>query len=135
MSLVTDRGELYGMKRGNSAAPTEDEQDFLSNIIKTLNETYGLNLSDADRQDFETMQEKVEADTELQTFFNPANSKENIRDKFNEKLDTALLDFINTKLELYNKLSEDKANTKMKQLWFNAVYDALMKGQQGGLGL
>ena len=73
------------------------------------------------------MQTKINKDDELLSYFHSGNSKENIKDKFNEKLDDALLEFINTKLELYNKLSDDKANTTMKRLWFNAMYDQLVR--------
>jgi type I restriction enzyme R subunit len=127
MSMVSEPGELYGMHRSGEGKPPEDEQDLLSNIIKALNDTYGLNLKEEDKKDFTVMRDKINADAELASYFNPANSKENIRDKFNEKLDEALLDFINTKLDLYNKLSEDKANATMKRMWFNAMYDHLVR--------
>jgi type I restriction enzyme R subunit len=62
------------------------------------------------------------------SFFNKGNSKDNIRDKFEEELDNILLDFVNNKLELYNKLSEDKVNTTLKRLWFNELYDKKVRG-------
>jgi type I restriction enzyme, R subunit len=55
----------------------------------------------------------------MMSFFNTKNSKDNIQEKFNEEIDNELLNFINTKLELYNKLSEDKVNLMLKRLWFN----------------
>ena len=36
--------------------------------------------------------------------------------------------FLNTKLELYNKLTEDRANEMFKRLWFNEIYDRLVRG-------
>ena len=56
------------------------------------------------------------------------NSRDNIRERFNEEVDNELLEFINTKLELYNKLTEDRVNTLFKQLWFNELYDARVRG-------
>jgi type I restriction enzyme R subunit len=41
-----------------------------------------------------------------------------------------LLDFINGKLELYNKLSEDKVNSLFKSTWFNELYDRRVRGLQ-----
>ena len=35
---------------------------------------------------------------------------------------------IHSKLELYNKLTEDRVNTLFKQLWFNELYDARVRG-------
>ena len=62
------------------------------------------------------------------SFFNEKNSKDNIQDKFNEEIDNELLNFISTKLDLYNKLSEDKTNIMFKQLWFNDIYDRKVRG-------
>ena len=64
----------------------------------------------------------------LMTFFNKMNSKDNIQDKFYEEIDNELLNFINTKLEFYNKLSEDKVNLMFKKLWFNDIYDRKVRG-------
>jgi type I restriction enzyme R subunit len=127
-SLLNEDAAQYGMQRSGASQPTPDEYALLTNIIKTLNEMYGLNLSENDRKDFELIKSQIETSDELNTYFNPANSKENIRDKFYEELDNALLGFVNTKLELYNKLTEDKANQTLKRLWFNEVYDNRMRG-------
>ena len=51
-----------------------------------------------------------------------------VRKKFNEEIDNELLNFINTKLELYNKLSEDKVNSMFKRVWFNQIYDQRVRG-------
>jgi len=60
------------------------------------------------------------------------NSKDNIQEKFNEEVDNELLNFINTKLEFYNKLTEDKVNHMFKSLWFNDLYDQkVRKGEKG----
>jgi len=102
--------------------------DFLSNIIKQLNDTFGLNLTDEDRVDVEKMKERVMDNEELMEYFNPENTRDNIREKFFEEVDNELLNFINTKLELYNKLTEDRANEMFKRLWFNEIYDKIVRG-------
>lgn len=81
-----------------------------------------------DRVDFETMKNKIYSNEELMLFFNKYNTKDNIQERFNEEIDGELLNFINTKLEFYNKLSEDRANTMFKQLWFNDLYDRMVRG-------
>ena len=45
-----------------------------------------------------------------------------------DELDNLLLDFVNTKLELYNKLTEDKVNATLKRIWFNELYDRTVRG-------
>ena len=65
---------------------------------------------------------------ELMTFFNKNNSKANIQDKFDETIDDELLNFIDGKLSLYNKLTDDRVNKEFKRLWFNEVYDRVLRG-------
>jgi type I restriction enzyme R subunit len=74
------------------------------------------------------MRKNIYANDELMSFFNTKNSKDNIQDKFNEEIDNELLSFINTKLDLYNKLSDDKTNLMFKKLWFNELYDMKIRG-------
>jgi type I restriction enzyme R subunit len=62
------------------------------------------------------------------SFFNKNNSKSNIQDKFNDTIDDELLNFIDGKLSLYNKLTEDRVNKEFKRLWFNEIYDRAMRG-------
>jgi len=74
------------------------------------------------------IRKEINANEQLMSFFSPVNSRDNIRDKFYEVLDDALLQFVNHKLELYNKLTEDKANSTLKRLWFNELYDRRVRG-------
>lgn len=127
LSLVEEDQEMYGLTFGGNGKDNND-YDLLSNIIKVLNETYGLNLSEEDKRDFSNIKQQINSNESLKGFFNKANSKDDIREKFDEEIDDALLQFVNTKLELYNKLTEDKANSTLKRLWFNDLYDRLVRG-------
>ncbi len=128
LSMATEDTGMYGLSPGGGGQKPPEEFDLLSHIIKVLNDTYGLDLTDDDRVDFEKMKKSIYSNEELMSFFNPNNTKENIEEKFNEEIDGELLNFINTKLELYNKLSEDRANTMFKRLWFNELYDRKVRG-------
>lgn len=128
--LNLDSGDtgVTGMRPGQVTGPDEPEMDFLSNIIKQLNNTFGLELTEDDRVDIQKMKEHVMANEELMSFFNKDNTRDNIQEKFFEEVDNELMTFINTKLELYNKLTEDRANEMFKRLWFNEIYDRLVRG-------
>ncbi len=128
LSLVAEDGEMYGLTPGGGGQKPEEEYDLLTHIIKVLNETFGLDLTDDDRVDFEKMKNSIYSNEDLMSFFNTHNTKDNIQEKFNEEIDGELLNFINTKLEFYNKLSEDRANTMFKRLWFNELYDTKVRG-------
>lgn len=129
-NLVLQEGDtnVSGMKPSQSAPLPEPDMDWLSNIIKTLNDTYGIDLSDEDKVDIQKMRDKVMNNEELMAYFIPQNSRDDVKAKFDEEIDSELLNFINTKLELYNKLTEDRANTLFKNVWFNELYDDRVSG-------
>jgi type I restriction enzyme R subunit len=122
LELESTDGEDFGQTLGGGRND-DTEYDWLSKIIKTLNDTYGLDLSKEDQVDFERMKMNVLDNEELMAFFNPKNNKDDIRNKFNEEVDAELLNFINTKLDFYNKMTDGKANLLFKSLWFNKLYD------------
>lgn len=128
LQLESGNTPMTGLTPAGGGGTQDDEEELLTKIIKTLNETFGLDLTEEDRVDFEKMKERIYANEELMGFFNDKNSKDNIKDKFEETIDDELLNFINTKLEFYNKLSEDRANTTFKRMWFNDIYDQRVRG-------
>ncbi len=117
IQLAKEDGETPPITAGRPGH-TQDEKDLLSVIVETLNETYGLNLTEEDKVDIGRIKEKLEADAELKTVMNPQNSLDNIRIKFDKTVDALVLEFVNTKLDLYKKLSEPKVNEMLKSKWF-----------------
>lgn len=128
LSLQSNNNAMHGMTPSGDGKKEDEEFEWLTKIIKVLNDTYGLDLKEEDKVEFERMRKNIYSNDELMSFFNTKNSKDNIQDKFNEEIDNELLNFINTKLELYNKLSEDKVNLMFKRLWFNDIYDRRVRG-------
>ena len=122
--------EMKGMHPGESKPTSPEEYDWLSNIIRTLNETFGIELTDEDKVDLNHLKNSVMNNKELMSFFNPQNSRDDVKSKFDEQVDSELLNFINTKMELYNKLTEDRANTLFKNIWFNELYDNRVRGMK-----
>lgn len=128
IALEHNDSEEQGMSAGRVTAQPQEDNEYLSVIIKTLNDTFGVDLTEDDKVDLHRLRDRLTSNEELLEFFNPDNSRDNIRERFNEEVDNELLEFINTKLELYNKLTEDRVNTLFKQLWFNELYDARVRG-------
>ncbi len=126
IELEKNDGPVPPIKPG-TPSPTLDLKDFLSNIIKTLNESYGANLSEDDKLDVERMRQKVYESTELKAAMNPKNTKENIKLKFDKAIDDMLMDFVEKKLDLYKKLTDPKINKIFKDIWFEAYFDEMRK--------
>ena len=102
--------------------PTEDEKDLLSNIITTLNETYGTELTEEDKVDIEGIHIKLKDDDGLRAAISANNTRENVKIKFDEVVDSLILDFVHNKLDLYKKLSDPKVNAMFKSKWFEGYY-------------
>lgn len=128
LQLESAEVNMQGQTPGGANGIQEDEFELLTKIIKVLNDTFGLDLKDEDKVEFMKMKENVYQNEELMTFFNKNNSKANIQDKFDETIDDELLNFIDGKLSLYNKLTDDRVNKEFKRLWFNEVYDRVLRG-------
>lgn len=123
LQLQSQDTAMEGMQPGTINGGKELEMEWLSKIIKTLNETFGLELTKEDKVDLQNLHDRLSNDEALMNFFNPQNARDDVQEHFNEAVDEALLEFINGKLDLYNKLSEDKINLLFKSTWFNDLYD------------
>ena len=128
LELQTANTAMQGMTPGGPAKPADDEFEWLTKIIKVLNDTFGIEVTEDDKVEIARMKENIYSNDDLMSYFNTRNSKDNIKDKFSDSIDNELLNFINTKLELYNKLSEDKVNLMFKTMWFNEIYDQRVRG-------
>lgn len=128
LGLASEDGEDYGMTPGGAGQKPEEDVDFLTKIIKVLNDTFGLELTEEDKVDFNRVKKNLYDNDELMAYFNKQNSKNNIKDKFEEEVDGELLNFINTKLDFYNKMTDDKANMMFKTLLFNEIYNREVRG-------
>ncbi|MDE0556289.1 MAG: type I restriction endonuclease subunit R, partial [Candidatus Poribacteria bacterium] len=109
---------------GSDVATMRDpEQDFLSNIIQALNEAYQTDFTVEDKVDIATIHQKVLENEELRRVIEGENTETNKRYKFDRVIDDILLDFVNSKLELYTKLSKPEINDYLKQHLYRAYLE------------
>ncbi len=127
LELEPGDGKMDGIATGGTAHISEDDLDYLTKIIKVLNDTYGLELNEEDKVEFKRVKDNIYSNEQLMSYFNKGNSKDNIRDKFDDEIDSELLNFIDKKLEFYNKMTEDKVNDFFKTMMFNELYDARVR--------
>ncbi|HWP91552.1 MAG TPA: type I restriction endonuclease [Thermodesulfobacteriota bacterium] len=107
----------------------EEPKDILSNIIRELNEVHGSNLTDDDKVDMERLWTKMEENEELKSVMNDRNTMDGMRYKFEQVFDSLLLEYVNTKIDLYKKLSEPRMNEMVKRRWFEEYYKQQMGGE------
>ena len=119
LSLEAEDSEVTGIG-SDVATIREPDQDFLSNIINALNEAYQTDFTVEDKVDIETIHRKVHADEVLRQVIEGDNTETNKRYKFDQVIDDILLDFVNSKLELYTKLSKPEVNADLKRELYQA---------------
>ena len=103
----------------------EPEHEFLSKILQSLNDAYQTNFTDEDKVDIQTIQRRVNENEELRQAVAGNNSERNIEFKFNEVFEGILLEFVNNKLDLFNKLSQPDINADLKQYLYQAYREQM----------
>ncbi|MEF2174929.1 MAG: type I restriction endonuclease [Candidatus Absconditabacteria bacterium] len=85
----------------------EDEQDLLSSIIKNINEIYGAEITDEDREilnnQFRNLSKRQDLRVAIQN-----NSKDNAKIMFDKIFNDELTDLVNNHFEFYQKVVNDK---------------------------
>jgi len=98
----------------------DDSKDLLSNIIKVLNESFGSDLTDADRVNLEKIQKRLAENEELRKVHISDNTESNKRHMFNEAFERILIGLVGEHLNFYNKLKEPKRNRYVKDRFYES---------------
>ena len=122
LSLEPEDSEVPGI---GSDVPTvrDPEQDFLSNIINTLNDAHHTDFTTEDKVDIATIHRKVHENEELWQVIEGDNSDSNKRYKFDQVFDDILHSFIDSKLDLFKKLSQPEIKTDLMDRLYQAYLE------------
>jgi hypothetical protein len=82
--------------------------EALSRIIAELNERFGLSLGPEHRLTLGQMMERLDADPGLDASAR-VNTRENVRLTFDQKVDHAIQDIVESNFELYKRITDDRA--------------------------
>ena len=122
ISLEPEDSEVPGI--GSDVATMRDpEQDFLSNIINALNEAHQTDFTMEDKVDLATIHRKVQENEALRQVIEGDNTDTNKRYKFEQVVDEILLGFVNSKLELFKKLTQHEVNADLKRQLYQAYLE------------
>jgi type I restriction enzyme R subunit len=118
ISLVEEDGELEPISTEVGGPLTEDPKEFLSHIIKVLNENFGSDLNEDDRVNLQKIQTRLNEDEELRKVHLGDNTESNKRFIFNKVFDKLLQGLVDDSLDFYKKLTEPKRNMYVKKRMF-----------------
>lgn len=89
-------------------------------FIDALNDAHQTDFTMEDKVDIENVYQKVRQHEELRQVIEADNSESNIKRKFNDVIDEILLDFVNSKLDLFTKLSQPEVKADLKHQLYRA---------------
>ena len=119
LKLESEDSELSGIGSGEGVI-VEPEADLLSKIIQALNDAHQADFTEEDKVDIATIHRKVSENESLRQVMEGDNTESNRHYKFGQVLDTILLDFVNNKVELFNKLSKPEVKEYLKSRLYRA---------------
>jgi type I restriction enzyme R subunit len=104
LSLEDKKGELEPMTSEGGKGGKEEPVDLLSEIIRKINEIYGVEITQENRLDLQNVQRRVHEHEELRKVMTGDNSDINKRRKFEEVLGQIILSYVNNRVEFYQKM-------------------------------
>jgi type I restriction enzyme R subunit len=119
---------VYGIPTQSGGPVKEPEVDFLSHIVETLNETYGLGLTERDKVHFKQIIEGVEQDEEALAVLRGNNSMSNKRRAVDQVVDRHIVEQVNVSVELFKKLMEPSINALVKDRLFKRLLALAREG-------
>jgi type I restriction enzyme R subunit len=108
ITIERKTGVLEPQSTKEHYGPAPEDLEPLSQIISELNERFGLNLGPEHRVTLGQMMEKLHGDAALDASAR-VNTRENIRLTFEQKVDDAIQEIVDSNFELYKRITDDRA--------------------------
>jgi len=103
LRLEDTAGVLEPMASEGGGGTAEEQLDFLSEIVRKLNEIYGANMTEENRLDLSNVRTRVHGDEGLRNVMTGDNSETNKRRKFEEVIGNIFLSYVNDRVDFYQK--------------------------------
>ena len=111
----------------DGAGISEPEYDLLSEIIKKVNDVYGINLTEEDKLDLSSLNNALIEDSEVEKYMHGDNTEDNKRNFFQKQFDDQVINCVDKSFEFYKKMDE---NQSMKNLIFQMMYEDYQRRQE-----
>ena len=122
--LVSTESEFEGLKTGIGGV-SKEEQDFLSNIISNLNESFGIDFSDDDKVNLRRMFSIYKDNEEYKNIHEGDNTYSN-KKSFSDKLfDDLSQELVDRDLEFYKKIQKPEVNNFLKRIFYERYEEQL----------
>ncbi|MGH7848152.1 MAG: RNA-binding domain-containing protein [Candidatus Binatia bacterium] len=119
IKLERQAGQLQPQRSKEHYGPGPEELEALSKIIAELNERFGLNLGAEHRITLDQMMSRLDQDPALDASAR-VNTRENVRLTFDQKVEDAIQEIVDSNFELYKRITDDRVfGESIKNLLFD----------------
>jgi len=119
LTLVDKTGEVQPFSPEGSKDKKDENLDFLSEIIKKVNEINGVEITDGDKVNMLKVNDKVLGDKDYIKVMEGDNSEHNQLKKTEEMINQYLLSLVNDQTEFYKKME----NKNIIKTWSKQLYN------------
>ena len=117
LSLSDDEGVLDPVSDTAGGSKGDEELELLSEIIKRVNETFGIELKEEDLVDLRNIQKRINTNEQLGKVMIGNNSENNKKKEFENMLKSEVSGFYGDKIDFFKKV--------MKKEVFPLIMDAM----------
>ena len=108
LSLEEKTGELEPISNEGGKGKDETPMELLSEIIKKVNETYGMELKDEDRITIDVVYQKLTQNEDLQKVFLGNNSPDVKKEELKRVFKDEMVDYTNDRMDFYKNVMNPK---------------------------
>ena len=119
LSLEDVKGELEPMSDTGSKTQNEEEKELLSQIIKKINEVFGIELKEEDRVCLKNVGEKLFNNSDLESKVKGNNSHDDKKDFFIDTFKDYIGDYYSERMDFYKKVNNPKILPMLIDVMFN----------------
>jgi type I restriction enzyme R subunit len=106
--LEDKKGELEPMSDSGSKSIDDEEKELLSEIIKKINDVFGLDLKEEDKLCIKNVGDNVLLDNDLDSILRGRNSDDDKKDFFISVVRDLIGDYYSDRMDFYKKMNHPK---------------------------
>ena len=125
LELEDSDGYIEPMSDGDSKKLSEDENEFLSEIIKQVNSIHGIIFKEEDREDISRLYKRVSNDTRVKQVVSGNNSYDSKKDFVRGYLHDSMVDYYTERFDFYQKVVDEKVFPEVVSYLFKKLMNEM----------
>ncbi len=118
ITLAAEDGPMEPLTPGEGKGTQEEVLDMLSEIVRVLNDTYGVDMNEEHKIHLRNAEKRLEQHQGIQEAFAGDNSESNRQFIFGKAFEEILLSYVNDHFEFYKLLTQGKQKEVVREILY-----------------